>query len=122
MQLFTKSSEEGQMEGLGWIDAETVRFSFVEERERLRVPHMGWNEIQHQKESDLFKDMHNEPRFYFVHSYHVVCKNEDVITTTLYGYEFVSSLMRGNIIGVQFHPEKSHKFGMRLLKNFIDLF
>jgi glutamine amidotransferase len=122
MQLFSKSSEEGQMEGLGWIDAETVRFSFGEDRKKLRVPHMGWNEVQRQKESVLFKDINNESRFYFVHSYHVICNDKsDILTTTCYGFDFVSAVEKENIYGVQFHPEKSHKYGMKLLKNFAEL-
>jgi glutamine amidotransferase len=80
---------------------------------------MGWNNIEIVKKSWLFDEMFPEPRFYFVHSYHVRCNNEmDILTRTFYGYDFVSSLLRNNIAGVQFHPEKSHKFGMKLLSNF----
>lgn len=119
LQLLTKRSEEGITEGLGWIDAETVRFRFSEEQGGLKIPHMGWNTVKAMKESPLFKDMYEDPRFYFVHSYHVVCNDPgDVLTTTHYGYDFTSSVQRENITGVQFHPEKSHKFGMRLLINF----
>jgi glutamine amidotransferase len=120
MQLLTKRSEEGDLPGLGWVDAETVRFKFDAIRgARNRVPHMGWNTVEMVKKSWLFDEMFPEPRFYFVHSYHVRCNDEtDILTRTLYGYEFVSSLLRGNIAGVQFHPEKSHKFGMKLLSNF----
>lgn len=118
MQLLTKRSEEGRTEGLGWIDAETVRFRFGEAQEGLKIPHMGWNTVNVMKESPLFKDMSEDPRFYFVHSYHVVCNDPgDVLTTTYYGYDFTSSVQRENMTGVQFHPEKSHKFGMRLLEN-----
>lgn len=122
MQLLTKSSEEGHLHGLGWIDAQTIRFKFDERGNNLKIPHMGWNTVRLNKESPLFKEMFAEPRFYFVHSYHVVCNDEhDILTTTHYGYEFVSSIQKDNIMGVQFHPEKSHKFGMKLLKNFVDL-
>lgn len=120
MQLFTKKSEEGVLPGLGWIDAETKRFSFDSEQ-RLKIPHMGWNMITVKKESPLFKEMYLEPKYYFVHSYHVICNDpNDILTTTYYGYDFVSSVQRGNIFGVQFHPEKSHKYGMKLLNNFVD--
>ena len=122
MQLMTKSSEEGSRPGFGWIDATTVRFKFGKEEQNLKIPHMGWNVIQWRKESVLFKDMPEEPRFYFVHSYHAVCNDkEDILATTNYGYDFVSAFQKGNIIGVQFHPEKSHKFGMQVLRNFIGL-
>ncbi|ODS41279.1 MAG: imidazole glycerol phosphate synthase, glutamine amidotransferase subunit [Candidatus Altiarchaeales archaeon WOR_SM1_79] len=121
MQLLTKGSEEGSLEGLGWIDAETVRFRLGDNRS-LKIPHMGWNTIDIRKESCLYGDMYEEPRFYFVHSYYVKCNNpENSLTTTNHGIEFCSSVMEDNILGVQFHPEKSHKFGMKLLKNFAEL-
>lgn len=120
MQLLTKKSEEGKEEGLSLIDADVKKFQFSND---LKIPHMGWNTIQFNKEHSLFNDLYPEPRFYFVHSYHVVCNNpKDILTTTEYGYPFVSSFASGNIMGVQFHPEKSHKFGMKLLKNFIENF
>jgi len=117
MQLLTKKSEEGCLEGFGWIDAETTRFDFAKIEPKPRVPHMGWNSARARKANRLIGDS-EEPRFYFVHSYHVVCKNPgDVLTTTFYGYEFVSAFSHGNITGVQFHPEKSHRFGMAFLAN-----
>lgn len=121
MQLFTRKSEEGISSGLGWIDAETVRFDFGNiEAESKRIPHMGWNTVGVIQKNRLFDDMYPEPRFYFVHSYHVVCGREDnILTKTFYGYDFASSVARANIMGVQFHPEKSHKFGMKLLANFV---
>ncbi len=119
IQLFTKRSEEGKDSGLGWIDAETIRFRFDPMTTQLKIPHMGWNTVKLLKDSYLFQDMYDNPRFYFVHSYHLVCANpEDVLTTTHHAYEFVSGIQRGNITGLQFHPEKSHKFGIRLLTNF----
>ena len=123
MQLMTNSSEEGDMNGFGWINAKTVKFKFKDNS--IKVPHMGWNTVNLSKESRIFANMENqENRFYFVHSYFVECNNrEDILTTTKYGdKEFVSSFERENIIGVQFHPEKSHKFGMQLLKNFLEKF
>ncbi len=122
MQLLTERSEEGTLPGLGWIKGETKRFTFSDDNAKLRIPHMGWNTVTLQKKSKLFADMYEEPRFYFVHSYHVVCADEqDVLCNTDYGYPFASAVERGNIFGAQFHPEKSHKFGMRLLKNFAEL-
>lgn len=120
MQLLTKSSEEGILPGLGWINARTIRFKFDDKN--LKIPHMGWNTVHLSKKNSLFKEMLDEPRFYFVHSYHVVCNDEqDILAKTYYGYEFLSALQKDNIMGVQFHPEKSHKFGMKLLKNFVEL-
>ena len=122
MQLITKRSEEGVLPGLGWIDGETIRFRFDPKQANLKVPHMGWNTITIQREGALFKEMNHEARFYFVHSYHVVCNRpEDILTTTHHGYDFVSAVQRENLMGAQFHPEKSHKFGMKLLKNFVEL-
>ena len=121
MQLFTNRSEEGYSPGLGWIDAETVRFKFEEKQNHLKVPHMGWNLVKVCQRDALFEEMYPEPRFYFVHSYHVACRNEEeVLTQTFYGYKFVSSVKKENIYGVQFHPEKSHKFGMKLLDSFVN--
>lgn len=117
MQLMTKSSEEGNLVGLGWIDAQTKRFV----SDTLKIPHMGWNIIKHQKESKLFDESESEKRFYFVHSYFVSCNQKaDILTNTNYTQDFVSSFEKDNVIGVQFHPEKSHKFGMDLIKNFLE--
>ncbi len=121
MQLLTKGSEEGHLKGLGWIDAKTIRFTFDSDL-KLRIPHMGWNTVEFQQDSCLFKEMYEEPRFYFVHSYFVKCKSQkSVLATTHYGIEFASGIIRDNIYGLQFHPEKSHKFGMRVFKNFVEL-
>lgn len=121
MQLMSASSEEGSESGLGWIDAATRRFSFPLDG-ACKIPHMGWNTLSAGKESALFASLDGESRFYFVHSYHVVCNDPgDVLATTRHGYDFVSALQRGNIMGVQFHPEKSHRFGMAVLKNFTAL-
>jgi glutamine amidotransferase len=121
MQLLTKSSEEGAEAGLGWIDAQTVRFKFGPENAHLKVPHMGWNTLEICRPHPLVADLGPESRFYFVHSYHVVCADEmDVVAYTDYGYPLAAVIARGNIMGAQFHPEKSHKFGMQLLKNFAE--
>jgi glutamine amidotransferase len=121
MQLLTEKSEEGVLSGLGLIEASTVRFKF-DINSNLRIPHMGWNSVTAKKESRLFHDMYPDPMFYFVHSYHVVCSNvQDVLSTTNYGYDFVSSMQKENIFGTQFHPEKSHKYGLKLMRNFVEL-
>ncbi len=123
MQLLTKRSEEGRLAGLGWIDAETVKFKFDSVQSlKNKIPHMGWNTVEIFQKSQLFDDMYPEPRFYFLHSYYVRCHDAgNVLTRTIHGYSFVSSIIKGNIAGVQFHPEKSHKFGMKLLSNFAHL-
>ena len=119
MQLFSKRSDEGSQDGLGWFDAQAVHFKF--EMTSLRVPHMGWNSIEVRKEHPVLKGLYQDARFYFVHSYYLVCNvSENVLATTQYGYPFASIIQHQNIIGVQFHPEKSHKFGMQLLKNFVE--
>ncbi len=121
MQLLTRGSEEGVNAGFGLIDAYAKKFDFTGMEKPLPVPHMGWNRLHHEKESALFADMPPNERFYFVHSYAVECYNkEDILTTTHYGYDFVSSFEKENIMGCQFHPEKSHRFGMQLLKNFAE--
>lgn len=120
MQLLTKSSEEGKLPGLGWIDAKTIRLQFGDYS--MKVPHMGWNLVFKKNESPLIKELPEEPRFYFVHSYYVQCSDpNDVLTTTHYGIDFHSIVQHQNIYGAQFHPEKSHKFGMKLLQNFAQI-
>ncbi len=120
MQLITNSSEEGNLDGLGWIDAETVKFpEFVD----LKIPHMGWNEaFSYVRDNPLLKETKVDQKYYFVHSYHVKVKEEnDSIMKTDYGIIFNSIVNRNNIFGVQFHPEKSHKFGMKILHNFSNI-
>lgn len=122
MQLMTKKSEEGKLSGLGWIDATTIKFTFNKNSSDLKIPHMGWNNVVIQKQSCLTADLPENARFYFVHSYHLRCNDQqDILTQTHYGYNFPSMIQKENIFGTQFHPEKSHKFGMKLLKNFIEL-
>jgi glutamine amidotransferase len=120
MQLMTRGSEESPgVKGLGWVAADTLRFQF-EAEDRLRVPHMGWNIVKPVAGSSLMDDDYEEKRFYFVHSYHVVCdQDEDVAGTTFYGRRFVSAIQRGNLFGFQPHPEKSHRFGMDVFRKFI---
>jgi len=118
MQLLANISEEGRLEGLGYIPGRAVKFKF-DASYNLKVPHMGWNTIQVVDDSPLFAGFEQNPRFYFAHSYYVVCDEaSDVAAISDYGITFSSSVRRDNIYGVQFHPEKSHKFGMRLLSNF----
>jgi glutamine amidotransferase len=122
-QLMGQSSEEGDAAGLGLIDIRVVKFDHTRLDGHLKVPHMGWDQVQVNKpESVLFRIMHPEPRFYFVHSFHFLLDNaDDALTTSTHGYPFTSAFEKGNIYGVQFHPEKSHKYGMRLLENFVRL-
>jgi len=122
LQLFTKMSEEGSFPGLGWIDAETIRFQFSSESNGLKIPHMGWNELTIKREDSLFTGFEASPRFYFVHSYHVRCNNQDdILAECFYGINFTAAIRHRNIWGTQFHSEKSHKFGIKLLKNFTQM-
>lgn len=119
MQLMTRRSDEGHRPGLGWVDAVALRFRPADKA--LKVPHMGWNRVMPVRSSMLTQNLPDEPRFYFVHSYFVQCHNpDDVLLTTHYGEAFHSAFQRGKVSGVQFHPEKSHKFGMALLRNFAE--
>jgi imidazole glycerol-phosphate synthase subunit HisH len=121
MQLLGKRSEEGKLEGLGWLDAVSVRFKFDDVQTNMKIPHMGWNTVNVCQLHPLFEGLESDNRFYFVHSYHVVCSNpENVLARANYGSDFTAALVKDNIMGVQFHPEKSHRFGMRLLKNFVE--
>ena len=122
MQLLTESSEEGNEPGLGWLKAKTVKFHFEERHADLKIPHMRWNEVHPVRRDTLFHDLDDDAGFYFVHSYHVVCENQkDVLATANHGYDFACAVQRGNIFGTQFHPEKSHRYGMTLLKQFVQL-
>lgn len=119
MQLLTSTSEEGGLLGLGWIPGATRRFPRLA---GLKVPHMGWNIARPNASSRLAKDVGLEPRYYFVHSYYVrVNDPAHSIMRSHYGIDFDSAIGRDNIYGVQFHPEKSHRFGMQILKNFAEL-
>jgi len=113
------SSEEGNAKGLGFVDAAVKKFSFPDNNE-LKIPHMGWNYVNPSKKSNLLIGLEEKSRFYFVHSYFVDCTNAaDKLTTTQYGHNFVSAFEHENLIGVQFHPEKSHSFGINLFINFL---
>ena len=116
MQLLTKASEEGVEKGLGWVDAQTIKFNFPDKT--LKVPHMGWSYIEVKKDNALIRK-EDKHRFYFVHSYYVKCNDaNEVIASCNYGNEFTCMFNHENIYGAQFHPEKSLKFGMELLNNF----
>jgi glutamine amidotransferase len=123
MQMMTKSSEEGQCGGLGWIDARTRRFAFQTNEISLRVPHMGWNNVEFSPDAQLAMGLLKPARFYFVHSYYVELSEgvEVMPAYTHYGNRFLSSFSSDNIHGVQFHPEKSHRFGIQLFHNFAKL-
>ena len=120
MQLMCNRSDEGTVEGLKLIDAEVLKFDFGTDS-LLKIPHMGWNTIAKNKEIPVMDGLDNNSRFYFVHSYFVKCNNDqDTLTYTNYGRQFTSAFSSGNLIGAQFHPEKSHKFGVKLFKNFVE--
>lgn len=116
MQLMSDFSEEGNSDGLSWIKGKTIRFKNI----NLKIPHTGWNSVIKINDNSLLNDINEESEFYFVHSYHVICDNiQDIILKSTYGIEFVSGFRKKNIVGLQFHPEKSHSDGLKLLKNFI---
>jgi imidazole glycerol-phosphate synthase subunit HisH len=118
MQLMARHSEEGNEEGLGWFDADVVRFR-VKDTLKYKVPHIGWNQVNTKKPSILFNGVDMEQGFYFVHSYHLICHDpSDILNYTTYEYPFVSAVQKDNISGVQYHPEKSHDAGKQLLRNF----
>ncbi len=120
MQLLTNGSEEGELNGFGWIPAKTISFKDRIDS-RLKIPHMGWNIVKKNEKSRLTDDFERfeESKFYFVHSYFVRVEDEkNSILKTEYGVEFDSAIQKDNIFGVQFHPEKSHKFGMKIFENF----
>lgn len=124
MQLLFESSEEGELPGLGWIKGNVKRFNFagLNDASSLKIPHMGWNLVKATKLNKLLPDNEIELRYYFVHSYHVECHDpSDILATSPYGYEFTCAVQRDNIFGAQFHPEKSHRFGLGLLRKFIEL-
>jgi len=119
MQILAKSSEEGSMQGLGWIDAVVRKFPIESSNGSRRLPHMGWNDTNPMSQAGLFAGERSEWLFYFLHSYYFECANEaDVIATTDYEMRFASAVNSENIYGVQFHPEKSHAAGIQLLSNF----
>lgn len=121
MQMMAKRSEEGALPGLGWIDAEVKRFDDAGFTQATHLPHMGWNDVEPVNDSRLFSSI-EDPRFYFLHSYYFVPEiAAETLATTEYGGVFTSAVSREHIYGVQFHPEKSHHWGVQLLKNFAEL-
>lgn len=120
LQLFTLHSEEGDVDGLGWIEAQTRHLRQPSVPEDLKVPHIGWSPIRIQREAPILSGCTDQDQFYFVHSYSVTCADRsNVVATTFYGREFDSVVERGNIVGTQFHPEKSHGAGLRIIENFV---
>lgn len=121
MQLLARRSEEGRAAGLGWIDADVRRFDLPGPSEVTRLPHMGWNDVELRRDDGLFAGL-GDARFYFLHSYYFEpADSQEVLAVTDYGGPFASGVRRGNVHGVQFHPEKSHRWGIRLLRNFAEL-
>ncbi|HEY6921903.1 MAG TPA: imidazole glycerol phosphate synthase subunit HisH [Steroidobacteraceae bacterium] len=122
MQMVASGSEEGRLPGLGWIEGRVIRLDPNRLPHATHLPHMGWNDVRPVRNNPLFNGLENEARFYFLHSYYFHCgKQADVLAVARYGDEFCCAVGAGNVHGVQFHPEKSHRFGTRLLKNFAEL-
>lgn len=121
MQVMAQKSEEGNATGLGWIDAEIVRFK-IEDSLRYKVPHMGWNQVSTVKESPLMQGIDDSSEFYFVHAYHLVAHDPSIVLNeTDYEYRFASAVQKDHIFGVQYHPEKSHESGDVLMNNFLKI-
>jgi len=119
MQMMARRSDEGILPGLGWIDGEVRRFDETAFTQQTHLPHMGWNDVTPRNGNGLFRDLSQGARFYFLHSYYFVPRNPDhVLATTDYNGRYASAMRAGNVLGVQFHPEKSHAWGIQLLKNF----
>lgn len=120
MQLFCRHSEEGEVDGLGWLDAEVVRFR-VHDQIKYKIPHIGWNSVRVRRRHPVFSQLREGHLFYFVHSYHIHSHDPaDVVGLTTYDYEFTSAVHRDNIVGTQFHPEKSRDIGLQILKSFAE--
>lgn len=121
MQMMASRSEEGGLPGLGWIDAEVIKFKADFFAAKMQLPHMGWNDVAPKDQDTLFAGL-EAPRYYFLHSYYMVPINEEnVLATATYGVSFAAAVRAGNVYGTQFHPEKSHHWGVSLLKNFAEL-
>ena len=122
MQMLASSSEEGKSRGLEWIDGEVRSLRGLSSEVPTRLPHMGWNDIEARNEHELLTELIDRPRFYFLHSYYFdAARQDDVMAVTNYGERFPCAVRKGNVMGVQFHPEKSHGWGIQLLKNFAGL-
>jgi len=122
MQMLGRASDEGALPGLGWIAGQVRGFGSLLSAENLPLPHMGWNDVRPSSGNRLFQQLESDARFYFLHSYYFHCdRPEDAVAVSTYGMDFTCAVNSANIFGVQFHPEKSHHFGTRLLKNFAEL-
>jgi glutamine amidotransferase len=122
MQMLANRSEEGELDGLGWLDADVVEFKHIAESGEISLPQMGWNTVRVQKENPLFVNLPEGAEFYFLHSYYFSpTDRNDALGISHYGSDFVSAVNSRNIYGTQFHPEKSHSWGVQLLKNFAEL-
>ena len=122
MQMMARRSDEGKLPGLGWINAEVKKFEIAAFTQKTHLPHMGWNNVLPKKTDCLFRDLEVNPRYYFLHSYYFLPQStDDVLAVTDYNSLFCSSVRSGNVFGTQFHPEKSHQWGIQLLKNFSEL-
>ncbi|NEU10275.1 imidazole glycerol phosphate synthase subunit HisH [Flavihumibacter sp. R14] len=122
MQMLARTSDEGQLPGLGWLDAQVKKFDEHSIQYATHLPHMGWNDVVPVKENKILTELEKDAKFYFLHSYYFHCNvADDIIAVTDYGVKFSCAVNKENIYGVQFHPEKSHQYGIQLLKNFADL-
>lgn len=122
MQILSNGSDEGELEGLGWVPGRVRKFDKNLLLHKPKLPHLGWNSVDIKKPSPIMQDIDTEHGFYFIHSYYFECADErDILTTTQYGLNFSSAVNRDNIYGTQFHPEKSHSNGIQLLKNFANI-
>lgn len=122
MQILARRSDEGKLPGLGWVEGEVRKFDVTRFTHKTHLPHMGWNDVTPLKGDGLFKNLHSGSRFYFLHSYYFLpSSTEHVLAETDYNGSYASAVRSGNVFGVQFHPEKSHKWGIQLLKNFAEL-
>ena len=122
MQIFSHKSSEGNSSGLNWFDADVKKINLQNHLNKMRLPHMGWNSIKFLKDDHLLSNIKDGEHFYFCHSYYFNCKNkEDIMTETEFSQKFPSIIKKDNIYGIQFHPEKSHDNGVKILENFSKL-
>lgn len=122
LQLMCRRSEEGTKEGLAWIEADVRKFSFEKAAQQLKIPHIGWEDVNIKNDSTLFSGLEEEARFYFVHSYYVKTDHPKLVAASCqYGLDFAAACQKENVFGVQFHPEKSHFYGMQIFQNFLNM-